>query len=687
MPRKAKKGYKKRRSTLIKLICCGILTLLLFLLSGQPYLAQGEPTQTSQLPILTPEPSEPVEPEQVAPPRPTRSGPTDPQEVEAFIDKFFAQEMQDEHVPGAVVALVRDGEILFTKGYGYADVEQRIPVTPDKTLFRVASLSKLVTSTAVMQLYEQGLLDLHKDVNPYLKSFQIENPYPEPVTAANLMTQTDGSSQQLFGLAARTASQMLPLEKFIPKHMPPIVSRPGELYSYSNMGITLAGYLVEALSGQPFTQYIDENLLQPLDMRRSTFLQPLPPSLASDLAVGYESKNGSFQRLPFLHLNIAPAAALSATATDMAHFMIAHLQNGRYKNSRILKDDTAQLMHQQHFTHHPKLPGAAYGFHELFENNIRAIGHFGGLRGYSCSLVLLPEQNVGLFVATNSINLIYTNLLSQFFHHYYPLQEKPTPPKPPANFAEQAKRFIGTYRDIEYPRGTLASLGGLARHLDVKARSNTNLTVETSDFFFVGTPVQKPLMPVEPLLFKRGGDGAYAAFGEDNKGRIRYLYHPIGPRIGAFRKIFWYETVPFQLCLVGFYTVLFLSGGITWIIRSLRSRFRKQGFKDNKLAQLAWLVAGLVSILNLVFLIAFPLAVGLIGIWNLVYGVPAIIIALLCIPPVTTGMSLALPTFTVLAWKNKYWSVWDQAHYCLITLAALAFIPFLVYWNLLGFQF
>ncbi len=684
---KEKKRYRKLKSSLIKLICCGILTLLLFSLSGQLYLAQGEPTQTSQLPILTPEPSEPVQSEQVVPPRPTRSGPTDPQEVKAFIDKFFAQKMQDEHVPGAVVALVKDGEILFTKGYGYADVEQKIPVTPDKTLFRVASLSKLFTSTAVMQLYEQGLLDLHQDVNQYLKPFQIENPYPEPVTTANLMTQTDGSSQQLFGIAARTASQMLPLEKFIPKHMPPITWRPGELYSYSNMGITLTGYLVESLSGKPFTQYIDENLLQPLDMRHSSFHQPLPPSLASDLAVGYEFKNGNFQKLPFLYLNIAPAAALSTTATDMAHFMIAHLQNGRYKNSRILKDETAQLMHQQHFTHHPKLPGAAYGFHELVENNIRAIGHFGGLRGYSCSLVLLPEQNIGLFVATNSINLIYTNLIAQFFNHYYPLPEKPTPPKPSANFAERAKRFIGTYRDIEYPRGTLASLGGLGRHLQVKARSNSNLTVETSDFFFVGTPVQKPLMPVETLLFLRGSDGAYAAFGEDSQGHIRYLYHPIGPRIGAYKKIDWYETVPFQLSLVGFYTLLFLSGSITWLVKSWRRRFRKQRLKDNKLAQIAWLVTGLVCILNLVFLIAFPLSVGLIGIWNLLYGVPAIIIALLCIPPITTGMSLALPTFTVLVWKNKYGSVLERLYYCLIALTALAFIPFLVYWNLLGFQF
>ncbi|MCA1994061.1 MAG: serine hydrolase [Coleofasciculus sp. S288] len=669
----------KRTWTPIKRIGLGLVgAVLFFSLSGLPYLAQGEPTHTSQLPILSPEQPESVELDRVVPPRPTRQEPIDPQEVEAFMDEFFEWEMQQ--VPGAVVALVKDGAILFTKGYGYADVDKKTPVVPDKTLFRVASLSKLFTSTAVMQLSERGLLDLHKDVNQYLKRFQIENPYPEPITTAHLLTQTDGSSQQLFGIAARTALEMMPLEEFIPNHMPPIVERPGEFYSYSNLGITLAGYLVEVLSGKPFMQYMDENLLQPLDMRHSTFRQPLPPSLASDLAVSYEYKDGQFHTLPFLHLNIAPAASMSATATDMAHFMIAHLQNGRYKNSRILEEKTAQLMHQQHFTHHPKLPGTAYGFHELFENNIRAIGHFGGLRGYSCSLLLLPDQNVGLFVATNSFNLIYTNLITQFFDHYYPLEEKPTLPKPLANFAEQAKRFTGTYRDIEYPRGTLASIGGLARHLQVKLDGKNSLIVKTSDFFFAGNPVQKHLMPVEPLLFQRLDDDAYAAFEEDRNGYIRYLYHPIAPRIGAFEKIAWYETIPFQLGLVGFYAVLFLSAGIAWLVYKQRSQKRR-------FIQLAWLVAGLVGTLNLVFLIGFPLAVWLIGIWNLLYGVPAILIALLCIPAVTTGMTLALPTFTVLVWKNNYGSVIECLHYSLITLTALAFIPFLLYWNLLGFQF
>ncbi len=679
---------KKRTYNPIKQICWGIVGIILFFsLSGFPYLAQGAPTETSQLPFLSPQQPKPPESEQVAPPRPTRQGPNNPQEVEAFLDKFFTQEMQKEHVPGAVVAVVKDGEILLTKGYGYADVEKKIPIVPDKTLFRVASISKLFTGTAVMQLYERGLLDLNKDINQYLKHFQIENPYPEPMTLANLITQTDGSSQQLFGIAARTAGEMVPLKEFIPDHMPPIVWQPGELYSYSNMGITLAGYLVEVISGVPFVQYINENILQPLKMQRSTFLQPLPPNLVSDLAVGYQYQDSHLRSLPFLYLNIAPAASLSATATDIAHFMIAHLQNGRYENSRILKEKTAQLMHRQQFTHHPKLPGITYSFHERLENNIRTIGHLGSLRGYSSSLSLLPDQNVGLFVACNSFNRIHEKLSHQFIDHYYPVQEKPVPPKPLPNFATQADRFTGVYRGVEYPRGTLASLGAPLGDLQVKANSDETLTVQTPDFFFPDRFVKTQLIPVEALLFQRTDDDAYTAFGEDTQGNVKYLFNPVGSRICAFRKIAWYETIPFQLSLAGFCAVLFLSSGITWLVRFLSHRFRKRRFQDDRLTRLAWLVAGLVGVLNLIFLIGLPLVIWQIGIWQLLYGVPVVMIALLCIPPVTTGMSLGLPTFTALAWKNKNWSVSEQAYYFLIAIAALAFIPFLMYWNLLGFQF
>lgn len=689
MLQKTKEGAQKTHVYSHKLVYLVILAILFFSLSGLPCLAQGLPSATNQFslnqvvpPPLQQQPS--IQSDRVAPAEPARQGPTAPQEVEAFMDQFFTQEeMKKKNVPGAAIALVKDGKLLFTKGYGYANLEKKIPVVADKTLFRVASISKLFTDTAVMQMYERGLLNLDEDVNHYLKRFQLENNYPQPVTAAHLMTMTAGSSQRVLGIAAPTASEMVPLQEFIPERMPPFVRPPGKLYGYSNMGVTLLGYMVEVISGLPFIQYIDENILEPLDMGRSTFRQSLPPHLADDLAQGYWYRNGSFEPFPFMYLNIFPAASLSATATDMAHFMIAHLQSGRYENSRILEADTAQLMHRQHFSQHPKLPGTAYGFHEHLENNIRAIGHLGSLIGYSSSLTLLPAQNVGLFITSNSSNGIHVEILTQFFDHYYPVQDKPAPPQPPTDFSARSDRFTGTYRDLEYPRDTFVKLTAPFYQIDVKASGNNTLSAQFPDLLFPGTRKPIELIPVEPLLFQRADGDGYTGFGKDSRGRIAYSFVPYGEKIATYEKIPWYETIIFQLILAGFCVVIFLSACIIWPGGYLIRRLRKQRFRAARPARLARLVAGLISVLYLVFLFGFGLGLWLTG-WKLVYGVPAILVALLYIPPVAIGLTFTLPVFTVLAWKNKYWSVWGRAHYSLMTLAALAFIPFLLYWKLAG---
>jgi CubicO group peptidase (beta-lactamase class C family) len=227
-----------------------------------------------------------------------------------------------------------------------------------------------------------------------------------------MMMHTDGTTVRRIGLAARTEAEMEPLGDYLADHMPPIVLRPGKLYSYSSHSTALLGYVVEKISGTPFAEYIDKNILQPLKMRRSTFLQPLPPALTDNLAVGYQHQSGNFEPVPFLYLNIAPAVAMSTIATDMANFMIAHLLRGRYENSRILEEDTVRLMHKTHFAHHPKLPGTGYSFRERLENNIRMIGHLGSLRGYSSSLTLMPDQNIGIFIASNSFSGIHGKLLS-----------------------------------------------------------------------------------------------------------------------------------------------------------------------------------------------------------------------------------------------------------------------------------
>lgn len=679
LPQKKIKAAKKFRY-FHKLFYLVTLAVLFFLLLGLPSLARNVP---NQFPILDSQPQTPTVPEPPTPPAPNAPGITDPQEFAAFVDKFFNEELSKSHIPGAAISVVKDAKLFFAKGYGYANVEKKIPVIADKTLFRVASISKLFTATAAMQLYERGLLDLDSDVKKYLKHFQIQNPYPEPVTPAQMMTHTDGTTQRLIGIAAPTASEMKPLADYLPDHMPPVVWTPGELYSYSNHSIVLLGYLVELISGKPFIQYIDENILQPLQMSRSTFLQPPPPPLADNLAVGYQYRNGTLKSVPYLYLNIAPAASLNTTATDMAHFMIAHLQNGGYENSRILKQNTAQLMHQTHFTQHPKLPGTGYGFRENLENNMRAIGHLGNLRGYSSSLTLLPDQNIGIFIATNSFSGVHQKLLTQFFDRYFPVSGQPAPIKPLALTQAQLNRFTGTYRDLEYPRHTIAKLTAPFKHIRITKGDNGTLLVRTPSLFFLGNASKIQLVPVEPLLFQRLSDKGFTGFGENSRGQVRFAFNPIWPKLGTFERVPWYETIWVQLGFVGFCAVVFLSACISWLRRSLRPN----RFQAKQQLSWAWVLAGAIAALNLVFLIGFPLSLWLMGVWKLVYGVPVVVVALLCIPLLTTVLTLGLPIFTLLAWKNKYWSASKRSHYSLITLAALAFIPFLVYWNLLGFQF
>lgn len=609
---------------------------------------------------------------------------SDPQELEALIDSVLEEEITNSTTPGAVVSVVKDGQLFFAKGYGYADLDRRVPVVVDHTLFRVASLSKLFTATAAMQLYEQEVIQLDEDISPYL-DFELDNPYAEPVTIARLMTHTDGTTKRRIGIAARTEADLEPLAQHLPGHMPPIVRQPGELYSYSSYSITLLGYLVERISGTPFAQYVNEHILQPLEMQHSTFLQPPPPDLANDLAVGYQKQNNQFHPVPYLYLNIYPAAGFQTTAIDMAHFMIAHLQQGQYKNQRILQPETAKLMHTTHFTHHPKLPGTGYGFREHFINNIRTIGHLGSLRGYSSSVTLLPDRNIGIFVANNSFSDVHGKILSRMFDQYFPAERSTVIPRSTAEF--DLSRYTGYYRDLEYPRHTLAKLAGVYEQIQITENDDNTLTVHTPALLFAGEPQSKHLVPLDPPLFRRVEDNALTAFGEDEDGQIAFAFNPLYPKIGAYERTPWYETIWAHLGLLGFCVIFFLSASIAWLIRPFIQRLRRKPLANLYPLHWALSTAAFVGLLNLLFLVGLPLSLWVIGVWKLAYGVPTIAIGLLCLPIITTALVWVLPVGSVIAWRKGYWSLAQRLHYSIVTLAALAFIPFLLYWNLLGFQF
>jgi CubicO group peptidase (beta-lactamase class C family) len=595
-----------------------------------------------------------------------KMGPTDPKELEAFLDAFFSEQMDKLHVPGVVFVLVKDGEIFFAKGYGYSDLEKRKPVIPDRTIFRMGSVSKLFTATAVMQLCERGQLNLNDDVNKYLKHFQLEENYPEPVTVADLLTHASGLEQRGVGTGARNESELVPLREYLASGALRRVMPPGEVIIYSSLGMALAGYLVEQISGVPFAEYIDENIFQPLGMRRSSFKQPPPSRLASDLAKGYTYKKGSYKPYSTDYLTIIPPAGdFYTTATDIAHFMIAHLQDGRYGNSRILDEATAQNMHQQHFTHHPRLRGRAYGFSEWLENNQRAIFHDGGAPGFNTRLFLLPDQNLGFFLAWNSNTIkLHWELTSQFLDHYYPVENEHGPPEPSADFRNRADRLTGRYCPYDFSSKTIAKLSTLFEQIRVRDGGDGTLTVGSNRY-----------AEVEPLLFQRTDGDSYVAFRKDHNDHVTHLFFGTA----AYKKLRWYETTVFQLGLIGFFVMVFLSACIVNLLPVL-------GLQLLHMPQSSQLLAGLTSALNLVFLVGLALAVFKIDQWEFVYGVPLVLIALLVIPLVTIILTVGLPILAAVTWESECWSVTGRFHYSFITLSALAFIPFLRYWNLLGFK-
>ncbi|MFN8492737.1 MAG: serine hydrolase domain-containing protein [Caldilineaceae bacterium] len=598
-----------------------------------------------------------------------------PTELRAFLDGLINTQLAIYHIPGATVSVVQNGKLVFTQGYGYADVARQTPVVADKTLFRPGSISKLFVWTAVMQLVEQGKLDLNADVNTYLKDFKIPATYPQPITLANLMTHTPGFEDQGLELFVAKIEQMHPLGDYLKTHQPARIRPPGELTAYSNYGASLAGYIVAQVSGMPFEQYVQEHIFKPLAMNRSTFQQPLPAILASDMARGYIYTGSSYAPQDFELVQSAPAGALSSTATDMANFMIAHLQNGQFGANRILQTATAQAMHKQSFTNDPRVGGFAHGFMEATINSQHLIWHGGDTLYFHSALVLLPEQNTGFFVSYNGSTgeLAVLSTLRTFMDHYYPAPQAPQTTAPTENLA----RYAGAYGATRGNQTTVEKALNLFQTVTVAPTGTQELLVS------VGAPAQLTFLykAVEPLVF-RSADLPPTPFGDlvfraDAQGRITAMFQQNNPT-AAYLPLPWYAASGLNFTLIGLCALLFLSiiiwGPIGfWINR----RFRLgRPFRE----RLASWVAGLLSLLSLAFLIGFII---LFSNPQTALGLPAWAQILFALPWGIAVLAIFMLLFMLVAWARRYWSIPGRIHYTLVTLAALAFVWWLIYWNLL----
>jgi len=595
---------------------------------------------------------------------PTDEGPAHPDEVRAFLDTFFQSKLAELHCPGAAVAVVRDGKILLAKGYGYADLARKTPVDPETTRFYVASVSKLFTATAVVQLMDRGSLRLDEDVNHYLKHTRLDNNYPQPVTAFHLLTHTAGL-EDLSNIMGGTPRRVFP---------------PREVISYTNYGFDVAGEMVADVSGIPFADYVNKNILQPLAMPHSSFVPPA--ASAPDVAVGYDFDEGKFEPAERPMDSVVPSGSLVSTATDMAHFMIAHLQNGRYGEARIVSEKAAALMHERQFSNHPKLPGIGLGFFETYKNGLRGLEHSGDLPGFQSQLFLLPEKNVGLFVALNAGSYaLPEKLKSEFLDHYYPAAAMPTSP---TSNPDSISRYAGSYLYTRTPKTTIGKIAAFFLQVPVTVAGPHDLTIAYPELFPWG---RIHATEVEPLLFRPAPGSSNSSdigFREDKSGNTTFLFQGEF----AYEKLRWWQTAKVQLAIGIVLLGIFFSACLVLLSGFVYQRWRKiPASSSSTLSRIAVRLVWIVGALNLLFVIATVATLNAAGPSGLGDKVPSPIPWLLVIPLATTGLTILLLWFDVLAWKNAWWSTASRLLHSLFTAAALGFTLYLNYWNLLGFRY
>ena len=597
----------------------------------------------------------------------------DRESLEAFLDPLVARCLDKFHVPGVVVVLVQDGQTVIAKGYGYADVGKKIPVDPGRTLFRVASVSKSFTATAVMQLAERGLIDLQDDVTKHVSRLPLQRSYSEPVTIAQLLTHTAGFDNSDIGDSARTPSEMMSLEQFLAERMTPQVFQPGTLNHYSNHGYALAGYVVEVVSGLPFATYMDENIFQPLGMQHSSFSQVVPVTLEADLAVGYEVNGTTFDPVPDDYSNMVPADGLKTSGTDMARFMITHLQEGRHRQAQILSEASVLTMHRQQFTHHPRLPGSAYGFSEEFSGDLRVLRQTGGTAGFSSEVILVPQRRLGMFISTNARQpKLRREVAARLLDRFVGSRQSTTPASPQDDFDGSVDRFVGTYRSTKYVRSTFEKMR-------VFGNPEYRLTKGSNGKLRFDGKLQ--LTQIDSFLFQSAG-GLLIALREDDLGHVTHMLI----KDFAFEKITWYEAKIMQAILFNLLLAVIWSalgfGPVGWIVRRIRGR----SYHAPRDGGTARTMAGLVATLYLVFALLLA-GMALPTRPQNDFGIHPYYVVMLSIQLLAIPLTGAMIYFTVMAWRRHYWGRRGRVHYTLCTVAAVAYIPFLHYWNLLGYRF
>jgi CubicO group peptidase (beta-lactamase class C family) len=604
-----------------------------------------------------------------------------------FFDGLIPFALERGDMAGAVVSVVKDGNVLLARGYGRANLATGQVPSPDSSIYRPGSVSKLFTWTAVMQLVEQGKLDLDADINRYL-DFAIPPRDGKPVTLRQLMTHTAGFEDSASGMFPATPAGVN-LEAYLKSHMPARIYDPGMYPAYSNYGCGLAGYIVQRVSGEPFERYVDRHVFQPLGMRHSTFLQPVPAHLEPLQAIGYKTASDGVPKA-FEMLNPAPAGGLSSTAMDMARFMIAYLDAGGRDGASILRPETVRLMHTRQHTNAPGLNGLDLGFYDEDRNGQRIVGHAGDLDYFHSDLHLLLDAHVGIFVSFNSLgneagaHVARKEILRRFLDRYYPYPV--THPAALPNAATDAARVAGWYRSTRRNDSALR-LFYLLGQTSVSAQPDHTITVAALTDA-AGAPLR--WHEVAPLVYRDASDTTTLTFVADADGSIRYFATDEEVPVAVFERIGGAGALGSVLLWLSLSSLVLFVAWLAWPIGAwTRRHYRRTLALTPRAARLRLLSRMAVTVLVLAVLgwaalLGYVLANDAIPL--LQGGVTPALYVLYAWDVLALVSAAVIVAHAAGAWRTPRRSRWVRLGEALLALAALYLAWFIVAFGLVSFN-
>ena len=593
----------------------------------------------------------------------------------SFWDGRIQPELDNKNIAGVTVTMIQGGDIVFQKGYGYADLVNNIKMDGEKTMFRVASISKLFTWVAMMQLYEEGKLSLDDEITKYLPDLQIPNHYPQKITIKHLMSHAAGFEDEFASLLQNTPSSMRPLVEVLKKEMPSQVRPPATYSSYSNHGTGMAAHIVENITKMNFYDYVEQEILTPLGMNHSTFRQPIPQHLTIHNSKGYKKVGDNLEEQTFEFVPLYPVGGASISGGDMAKFMQMFLNHGRLGNTIIMDSTISQLMTTPSHQHHPLVNPMRHGLMDMSQNGLLIYGHGGDLFYHHSTLALIPEQEMGVFISINtnvSFPGLHNLLFRDFIDTFFPEKVEPLSPSSLATLAP----FKGSYAINRYSHDDIFKLGKLAMgHIEIA--TTTDGFLKTS----LGDEVYKWAQQDE-LVFRHTESSEVLVFEKDNNGKITHALIG-GMCTMALDKLEGVDTPLFHLAILGISL-------LTCILTLGYCFFTSFSKRKGQIITNFPTITKRITAITLGIVLLFYAGLGtLFSIGEtIVYGFPDYTYILFSLPFLIMALMSVLGYQVVKIWVHQPTvTFWKKGAITFIWVCLAVNILQWNYWNLIGFNF